>query len=71
VGFFHFHQRRQLPARAVRISDAVSGKQLGEVEARRGELGLVERVAAALLLERHLGHAGPEVGEHRWPATRR
>ena len=53
------------PARARADQRRGLGQQLGEVEARRRQLGRVERVARRLLRERHLGHARPEVGEHQ------
>src|SRR6185436_19289923 len=44
------------------------GQQLGEVEARRRQLGDVERVARRFLVERHLRHPRPQVGEDEMAA---
>src|SRR6516164_10037024 len=57
--FVDFHQRLRTRAR---LADRRGrfGQQLREVEARGGQLRLVERIARAFLVERDARHARPE-----------
>src|SRR5690606_5524258 len=56
-------QRHQVLAAAARGAHVIGRfrQQTGEIKARGGQLGGVERIAGIRLVERHQRHAGPEI----------